>query len=499
MKTRHKFTTYLLIVILPLIILSIIFWMYLEQSIHKERQDQAEWVGSVCQEYIDEVISETKENLELLSLSSSVLYMEDKKTKLLLNWIKDTDPRYAGVYWLNQDGISISGTNKDFLHYFLIEQDDIDKAVETQKAVVVGKRELNNSSFNYFTIFAPILDNDKKVQGFLLAHIRLDYIENGLKMLIPNQSVKLETSNKTRILEINAEGVTGNSTWVNVPLTEVDWTFSVKMPDRLNTINMNVFLIFVFFTFFITHMIYIVVEEQIVRREKKKQKQLNEMQKIDFVGTLAASTAHEIKNPLTGIKGLVQLLVEKHPEEQDQFYYSVIMKEIERINSIVSEFLILGKPIVHTLSLYDIRSIIAELRPIIESEARYLNIELEWNIVKEPIMVYCTKDQLKQVILNITKNGLEAMELGKKLTIQIYRENEKAKIEIIDTGHGLNEKDISKVFEPFYTSKKEGTGLGLFVCKRIIELFNGTIELTSKPLKGTTVIISLPILNDNLE
>ncbi|WMX57090.1 ATP-binding protein [Peribacillus sp. R9-11] len=473
--------------------------MYLEQSIHKERQDQAEWVGSVCQEYIDEVISETKENLELLSLSSSVLYMEDKKTKLLMNWIKDTDPRYAGVYWLNQDGISISGTNKDFLHYFLIEQDDIDKAVETQKAVVVGKRELNNSSFNYFTIFAPILDNDKKVQGFLLAHIRLDYIENGLKMLIPNQSVKLETSNKTRILEINAEGVTGNSTWVNVPLTEVDWTFSVKMPDRLNTINMNVFLIFVFFTFFITHMIYIVVEEQIVRREKKKQKQLNEMQKIDFVGTLAASTAHEIKNPLTGIKGLVQLLVEKHPEEQDQFYYSVIMKEIERINSIVSEFLILGKPIVHTLSLYDIRSIIAELRPIIESEARYLNIELEWNIVKEPIMVYCTKDQLKQVILNITKNGLEAMELGKKLTIQIYRENEKAKIEIIDTGHGLNEKDISKVFEPFYTSKKEGTGLGLFVCKRIIELFNGTIELTSKPLKGTTVIISLPILNDNLE
>ncbi|MFD6440406.1 ATP-binding protein [Peribacillus sp. NPDC060186] len=499
MKTRHKFTTYLLIVILPLFILSIIYWMYLEQSIHKERQEQAEWVGSVCQKYIDQVISETKENLELLSLSSSVLYMDDKKAKLLMHWIKDTDPRYAGVYWLNQDGVSISGTNKDFVHYFLIDQDDIDKAVETQKAVVVGKRELNNSNFSYFTIFAPILDHDKKVQGFLLAHIRLDYMENVLKMLIPDQTVKLETSNKTRILDINAEGVTEHSTWVKVPLTEVDWTLSVKMPDRLNTINMNVFLIFVFFTFFITHMIYTVVEELIVRREKKKQKQLNEMQKIDFVGTLAASTAHEIKNPLTGIKGLVQLLVEKHPEEQDQFYYSVIMKEIERINSIVSEFLILGKPMAHTLSLYDIRSIIAELRPIIESEARYLNIEVEWNIVREPIRVYCTKDQLKQVILNITKNGLEAMELGKKLTIQIFRENEKAKIEIIDTGHGLNEKDISKVFEPFYTSKNEGTGLGLFVSKRIIELFNGTIELTSKPLKGTTVIITLPLLNDHLE
>ncbi|WP_350301881.1 ATP-binding protein [Peribacillus frigoritolerans] len=494
MKTRHKFTTYLLIVILPLIFLSIIYWMHLERSIQKERQEQAKWAGTVYQEYIDQVISETKESLELLSLSSSVLYMDDKKTELLLKWIKDTDPRYAGVYWLNRDGVSILGTNKNFHHYYLIEQNDIERAVKTQKSFVAGTKKLHNRDFNYFSIFAPFLDQDRKVQGFLLAHIRLDHLEKRLKILIPGHTFKLETKDKTRILDINAEGFTGHSTWVDVPLTEVDWTLSVKAPDKNNTNNMNVFLMLVFFTFFFTHMIYIIVEELIVGRNIKNQKLLNESQKIDFVGTLAASTAHEIKNPLTGIKGLVQLLVEKHPEEQDQFYYSVIMKEIERINSIVSEFLILGKPMAQTLSLYDIRSIIAELRPIIESEARHFNIEVEWNIIKEPIRVHCTKDQLKQVILNIAKNGFEAMEVGKKLRIQIHHENEWAKIRIIDTGQGLNEKDIDKVFDPFYTSKKEGTGLGLFVCKRIIESFNGTIKFSSKPQNGTTVTISLPLI-----
>ncbi|WP_330502296.1 cache domain-containing protein [Peribacillus frigoritolerans] len=270
MKTRHKFTTYLLIVILPLIFLSIIYWIHLERSLLKERQEQAEWAGTVYQEYIDQVIRETKENLELLSLSSSVLYMDDKKTELLMNWIKDTDSRYAGVYWLNRDGVSISGTNKNFHHYHLIEQNDIERAVKTQKAVVAGTKELYNAHFNFFSIFAPILDQDKKVQGFLLAHIRLDHMEKILKMLSPGHTFILETKDKTRILDINAEGFNGHSTWVDVPLTEVDWKLSVKVPDKVNTNNMNVFLMLVFFTFFITHMIYIIMEELIVRRHAKK-------------------------------------------------------------------------------------------------------------------------------------------------------------------------------------------------------------------------------------
>ena len=124
---------------------------------------------------------------------------------------------------------------------------------------------------------------------------------------------------------------------------------------------------------------------------------------------------------------------------------------------------------------------------------------MEWDIVRSPLPVNCTKEQLKQVILNIAKNGFEAMEQGRKLSIHIYQKKQEAIIEITDSGHGLEAEDIQKVFEPFYTSKKEGTGLGLFVCKRIIELFNGTIEVSSIPLEGTIFKIRLPILNESMK
>ncbi|WP_289317321.1 hypothetical protein [Peribacillus sp. NJ4] len=146
--------------------MSIIYWTHLERSIQKERQEQAEWAGTVYQEYIDQVISETKEILEMLSLSSSVLYMDDKKTELLMKWIKDTDSRYAGVYWLNQDGVSISGTNKYFHHYSLIEQDDIELAVKTQKAVVIGTKDPYKPDFDYIPFLLPSWIMIKRRKGF---------------------------------------------------------------------------------------------------------------------------------------------------------------------------------------------------------------------------------------------------------------------------------------------------------------------------------------------
>ncbi|MFJ7747300.1 ATP-binding protein [Peribacillus sp. NPDC097295] len=496
MRFRPRFLKYIFIVILPLIILTIIYWLYFNQAIQKERQAQAEKIGSVYQKYIDQVISETKENVELLSLSISIPYRDDR-TKKILHSIIDTDSRYLDIYLLNEEGIAIHSTSEQANHSKLIKQEDMDLAVNTHKPLVVSKPELDDLNCNCFTMFSPLLENEEKVQGFLMVHIAFDYVENIMKILLPNQTVKLQASNGDRILDVNIEEATSNSRWVSIPLSEADWSLSVKMPDKVDTHHINVFYSCIFFTFIITNVIYIIDYELLFRKESKKQKQLIDDQKLNFVGTLAASTAHEIKNPLTGIKGLVQLLNEKHPDEQDQFYYSVIMKEIERINSIVSEFLILGKPMVQHLSSYDVRGIVAELRPIIESEARYYNIEVEWDIVRSPVPVNCTKDQLKQVILNIAKNGFEAMEQGQKLTIHIYQKKQEAIIEITDSGHGLDANDIHKVFEPFYTSKKEGTGLGLFVCKRIIELFNGTIEVTSKPLEGTTFMISLPTLKED--
>lgn len=494
MKAGKKVSLYIFIVVLPLITFSFVYWMFIQRSIQNERQINAKWAGGVCQNYMDQIISETKDHLKpFIQDSSSVLEMNTRKKNALLHNLKEADPRYTGAFWLNQDGVSILGTDPEQLHSYLLSQYEIDEA-KNQDVFVSTQSEENNPGFKYMSIYAPILNKDDQLEGFILTQIGLDYLNKHLDLLMPGQTVKLETDSGESVLEINNEDASSDDSWLRVPLTETNWHLSVKMPKQIHTAKMNDLLLFIFIIFTLTNIVYIIVQEMIVRREEKKQKRLMDIQKLEFVGTLAASTAHEIKNPLTGIKGLVQLLNEKHPDEQDQFYYSVIMKEIERINSIVSEFLILGKPMNQTLLPYDIRAIIAELRPILESEANYHAIKVDWSIERSPIWVACTKDQLKQVILNTAKNGFEAMTKGDCLTIQVYRKKEGAEIKITDTGHGLKEADLKKVFEPFYTSKKQGTGLGLFVCKRIIENFNGHIELTSQPQEGTTVIISLPLI-----
>lgn len=149
-----------------------------------------------------------------------------------------------------------------------------------------------------------------------------------------------------------------------------------------------------------------------LKRQTKLERVQIEAQKLELIGTLAAGIAHEIRNPLTGIKGLVQLLSEKYQDQTDRFYFSVINKEIARINQIVSEFLILGKPTVQKMSYTDIRDIIVDLNPLIYSEANLYNVQYEYSLPDEPAILYCTVDQMKQVLLNLTKNALEAMKDG---------------------------------------------------------------------------------------
>jgi two-component system, sporulation sensor kinase D len=219
----------------------------------------------------------------------------------------------------------------------------------------------------------------------------------------------------------------------------------------------------------------------------------NETQKLELVGTLAASTAHEIRNPLTGIKGLFQLLSEKYKDPKDQFYFSIVNKEIDRINEIVNEFLILGKPTIQKMEEIHLDQVINDLNPLIFSESNLFNVHYSYKINSEKIIVLATMDQLKQVILNITKNALESMSVGGQLIINLDKKDEEAILSIRDNGNGISEEDLKKIFTPFFTSKENGTGLGLVVCKRIIESFNGTIEIKSKINKGTEVIITLPL------
>ena len=233
-----------------------------------------------------------------------------------------------------------------------------------------------------------------------------------------------------------------------------------------------------------------------LKRQTKLERMQQEAQKLELIGTLAASTAHEIRNPLTGIKGLVQLLNEKYHHPEDEFYFDVINKEIARINQIVSEFLILGKPTAQKIHTVDMREIIFDLSPLIRSEANLYSIEYELTLPEQEIWVRTNTDQMKQVLLNLTKNAFEAMSKGGQLSLTVLKGKENCYITIADTGPGITKEDLRLIFKPFFTSKEDGTGLGLVVCKRIIESFGGTIEVESESGFGTVVNITLPLQTD---
>jgi signal transduction histidine kinase len=226
--------------------------------------------------------------------------------------------------------------------------------------------------------------------------------------------------------------------------------------------------------------------------------QIRNSDRLALIGQIAAGAAHEIRNPLTSIKGFLQLIKMRlqHPDFTRELKYSEIMlDELERINHLVGEFLMLSKPKQQANKRVLLSTVMEEIMPVIEVEANLHDICLISNLEIANVIVNVDREQLKQVILNIAKNGIEAMKnQGKQLTIRLRlnpHENT-VTIEIHDQGPGIPAFMIDKIFDPFYTTKEHGTGLGLPICKRIINDLGGQIRISSKGF-GTTMNIVLPI------
>lgn len=230
-----------------------------------------------------------------------------------------------------------------------------------------------------------------------------------------------------------------------------------------------------------------------LEREKAK------AERLASLGTMAAGIAHEIKNPLVSIKTLAQLLPEKasDPEFRDEFS-QIAIREIERIDSLVLGLLSLAKPSPPKLEPISLNSILDEtLTPItIRMEER--GIKLKKTYRKDLPQVMGDSLQLKQVFSNLIINCMQATSEGGRVTVitswqrDSRHKNGYVEIKISDTGVGIPQKELDKIFNPFFTTKHEGVGLGLTICHRIIEDHRGNIHVESKEGVGTTFIISLP-------
>jgi signal transduction histidine kinase len=220
--------------------------------------------------------------------------------------------------------------------------------------------------------------------------------------------------------------------------------------------------------------------------------ELREKEKLAVIGQMAAAVGHEIRNPLSSLKGFTQLQHEKYPNTND--FYPIMIEEIDRIDSIVSDLMYIGKPKAINFGKASIIDIITYTISITKQQAEKQGVTVETNIEKSLMPIDCDEKRLKQVFINLIKNAIEAMPEGGKIKIHIMNSNEnKISISIEDEGCGISTEVITNLGEPFNSTKKDGTGLGLMVTNQIIKDHNGELKIESILGKGTNVLVILPI------
>jgi PAS domain S-box-containing protein len=228
-----------------------------------------------------------------------------------------------------------------------------------------------------------------------------------------------------------------------------------------------------------------------ITERKQTESLLLNSEKLAVVGQLAASVAHEIRNPLTTIRGFIQFTAEDY---SNNHHYQIILAELDRINFIISEFLILSKPHLLNYRNNNVLQALNETIVLFRAQAIMNNIEVNLDLREAELMVKCDENQLKQVFMNLLKNSMEALPYGGTITVRAWKEGEEsAVIEVEDNGYGMEEGQIKNLGKPFYTTKETGTGLGYMVINQIIEHHRGGIQIQSERNQGTSVKVTIPL------
>jgi len=221
---------------------------------------------------------------------------------------------------------------------------------------------------------------------------------------------------------------------------------------------------------------------------KKTEELLRNTEKLVFAGELAMSIAHEIRNPLTTIKGMLQL----SNKNSHLLHYDLIMSEIERMDLIVGEFMILGRPQAAQFKKERSSVILEEVLGIFAFQVTLNNISIATQVIQDSIME-CDRNQIKQVFLNVLRNSVEALPFGGDINIEINTQDGFQMIIFRDNGEGMNPEVLRTLGMPFQTTRSTGNGLGIMIVKKIVAAHKGHLVITSEEGKGTSVTIYLPI------
>ncbi|ABS73740.2 PAS domain-containing protein [Bacillus velezensis FZB42] len=234
---------------------------------------------------------------------------------------------------------------------------------------------------------------------------------------------------------------------------------------------------------------------QVILRDISERKQTEELmlksEKLSIAGQLAAGIAHEIRNPLTAIKGFLQLM--KPTMEENEHYFEIVFSELSRIELILSELLMLDQPQQNAVKeRVNLKKIISEVTALLETQANLKGIFIKTDYEHDSMYINGDQNQLKQVFINLIKNAVESMPDGGTVHIIMTEDEYSVNVTVKDEGDGIPENVLKRIGEPFLTTKEKGTGLGLMVTFNLIKNHQGAIQVDSKPDRGTAFHITFP-------
>ena len=231
-------------------------------------------------------------------------------------------------------------------------------------------------------------------------------------------------------------------------------------------------------------------------------REIERNQRLASLGRLAAGIAHEIRNPLSSIKGFATYFGERYKEiPEDQKTAEIMVQEVERLNRVIGQLLEFARPVSLQKKPTSLHGVIQRSLKMVERESRDANVKIDTNLSPEIELASIDPDGINQVLLNLYLNAIEAMEHGGTLSVELSKEpnSRRTKIAVSDTGVGIRKEDLIHIFDPYFTTKQSGTGLGLAIVHKIVESHGGEVRVESEPGKGTTVSVFLPVSDANHE
>jgi two-component system sporulation sensor kinase B len=232
-----------------------------------------------------------------------------------------------------------------------------------------------------------------------------------------------------------------------------------------------------------------------LRENAQLHMEAQQAEKYKILGELASSFAHEVRNPMQTNRGFLQLLLQSPISETYKRYVQICIDEVDRTNDVITEYLSLAKPEADTKEPVDVCQKIQTVVKILYVYALERKVSIDVRLPEQECAILGHPQKMKQAFLNIIKNGIEAMPQGGTVSICVKQESQHVMIQIQDEGVGMNEDEVKRLGQPFYSLKEKGTGIGLMVSYRIIDSLHGKITVQSQKGKGTTFTIRFPLHN----